>query len=152
MRAVARAAGTNTPAVYRRFRTRKQILCALVRSYQRELLKQLEPCGSLSQIAQCVLDFALHSPREYQLITAGWLASVKERPNFDFVAYRCAEWMGGRARDHEGLVFALWSLAHGTAMLRLSGTLREEELPRARAAFTQAVEVLIANADRLQRR
>ena len=30
MRAVAKAAGTNTPAVYRRFRTREQILRALV--------------------------------------------------------------------------------------------------------------------------
>jgi len=33
MRAVAKAAGTNTPAVYRRFRTREDILRALVLRY-----------------------------------------------------------------------------------------------------------------------
>ena len=34
MRAIAKAAGTNTPAMYRRFRTRADILRALVSSYQ----------------------------------------------------------------------------------------------------------------------
>src|SRR6266508_2314785 len=111
MRAVAKAAGTNTPAVYRRFRTREQILRALVHSYQAELFSAIEPCRSLQEVAQCYLDFALRYPREYQVIMSGLLARItKERPNLNFVLNRCAEWLGGSAEGHEGLVLASWSL------------------------------------------
>ena len=37
MRAIANIADTNTPALYRRFRNREEILRALVESYQGEL-------------------------------------------------------------------------------------------------------------------
>src|SRR6266567_46791 len=100
MRAVAKAAGTNTPAVYRRFRTREQILRALVQSYQEELFWLVEPCGS--------------------------------------------------PEDHKSAVFAIWSLLHGTAMLRITGTLRDEDFPQARAAFVKSVEVLVANGQKLR--
>ena len=151
MRAVAKAAGTNTPAVYRRFRTREQILRALVQDYQRQLYQELVNCQSLHEIAERVLEFALAQPREYQLIMSGLLARMtKERPNFEFVAHRCAEWFGGRARDYEGLVFAIWSLAHGTAMLRISGTVRDDQFPRARAIFKQSLDVMVANADKVR--
>jgi AcrR family transcriptional regulator len=151
MRAVAKAAGTNTPAVYRRFRTREQILRALVESFQRELFNKIDPCNSLPEVAQSVLDFALNNPREYQLITSGLLARMtKERPNLEFVAHRCAEWFGGRAKDYEGLVFAITSLVHGTAMLRIWGTIRDEDFPLAHAVFKKSLDVLVANADKLQ--
>jgi len=151
MRAVAKAAGTNTPAVYRRFRTREQILRALVKSYQEELFRLVEPCRSLQEIAHCYLDFALHRPREYQLIMSGLLARMtKERPNVEFVLNRAAEWLGGSPGDHKGVVFAIWSLVHGIAMLRITGTLRDEDFPVARAAFAKSVEVLVENVQRLR--
>src|SRR5947207_8608053 len=122
MRAVAKAAGTNTPAVYRRFPNREQILRALVKSFQQQLNQQLVDCQSPAEIAESALEFALRHPREYQLMTSGLLARMtKERPNLDFVAHRCAEWLGGRAKDYEGFVFTITSLVHGTAMLRISG-------------------------------
>src|SRR5947199_9201632 len=76
MRAVAKAAGTNTPAVYRRFRTRDQILGALVKSYQEERIWLVEPSRSLQEVAICYLDFALRRPRESQLIMSGLLARM----------------------------------------------------------------------------
>jgi len=46
MRAVAQAAGTNTPAVYRRFRNRDDILRALLRRIQQDVGDALRPAGS----------------------------------------------------------------------------------------------------------
>src|SRR6478672_5355426 len=151
MRAVAKAAGTNTPAVYRRFRTREQILRALVQSYQQQLYQELVGCQSLDEVAERALDFALRNPREYQLINSGLLARMtKERPNFDFVAHRCAEWFGGRARDHEALVFGMWAFMHGTAMLRISGTVQDENASRSRVIFMKSLAVLVKNAKKLR--
>jgi AcrR family transcriptional regulator len=152
MRAVAKAAGTNTPAVYRRFRTREQILRALVKSYQEELYWSVEPCRSLQEVAECYLDFALRRPREYQLIMSGLLASMtKERPNLEFILNRATAWLGGSPEDHRPMVFAIWSLVHGTAMLRITGTLRDEDFPDARAALAKSVDVLVANGKKLGR-
>ena len=151
MRAVAKAAGTNTPAVYRRFRTREDILRALVRRYQQQLLEHLEPCTSVPEIAEQILEFALRQPREYQLIMSGLLARMTdERPNVELTLRRSAAWMGGSPRDREGLIFALWFLVHGIALLRISGTLREKNFPRARAAFRKSVQILMANAEQLR--
>lgn len=150
MREVAREAGTNTPAVYRRFATREDILRALVLSYQQEILSEVSQCRDLPQTAQCLLDFTLRNPREYELMMSGLLARVtKERPNVQFMLRRCAEWLGGTPQDHEGLVFALYFLLHGIAMLRISGTLMQQDFSRARLAYTKSVEILIQNAGKL---
>src|SRR5439155_11518067 len=96
MRAVAKAARTNTPAVYRRFRNREGILRVMVQLYQQELLRVVEPCRSMQEVAQRYLDFALRHPREYQLIMSGLLARMtNERPNLDFLLGRCSEWLTG---------------------------------------------------------
>lgn len=151
MRAVAKAARTNTPAVYRRFRSREEILEALILDYQRQLIDQIAPCKSPQEIAESILDFALSRPQEYQLITSGLLARMTpERPGVEFAAYRAAELMGGSTKDYAGLVLAVWATVHGMAMLQISGTLREEDHVRARQAFTRSIHVLIDNADKLQ--
>jgi AcrR family transcriptional regulator len=151
MRAVATAAGTNTPAVYRRFRNREEILHALVGAYQQELYGGLVTCRSPEEAAECLLDFALGNPREYELIMSGLLARMTtERPNFELMAYRCAEWFGGSAKEHEGMVFAIWALVHGTAMLRITGIVRDSDLVRSRKAFRKYLEVIVENADKLR--
>lgn len=151
MRAVAKAAGTNTPAVYRRFRNREEILRALVQLYQQELFKALENCNSLQQMATCYLDFAVQRPREYQLIMSGLLAKASQsRPNLDFAAIRTAEWVGGSPVDHRALVLTLASLAHGAAMFEITGTIPEEDFRRLRSVFANAVNVLVANEAKLR--
>jgi hypothetical protein len=88
---------------------------------------------------------------ENQLINSGLLARMtKERPNFDFVAHRCAEWFGGQARDHEALVFGMWAFMHGTAMLRISGTVQDENASRSRVIFMKSLAVLVKNAEKLR--
>lgn len=151
MRAVAKAAGTNTPAVYRRFRNRDDILSAVVRSYQQELLAELQLCRSLQQVAKVYLDFALRRPREYQLMMSGLLARMsKYRPSLNYVVNQTSEWLGGRLGEHRALVYAMAALADGTAMFTITGFLQEEDLAILHAAFAKAVEVLIANEERFR--
>ena len=151
MRAVAQAAGTNTPAVYRRFRNREGILRALVQSYQGELFQALGTCRSLPEMVHCYLDFALSKPREYELIMSGLLARMsKTRPNVDYVAERVSEWLGGSSQEHRPLVFTLAALAHGTAMFNITGTIPEEDFPGVRAVFAAAVKVLVENEGKLR--
>lgn len=153
MRAVAKAAGTNTPAVYRRFRGREEILRAVVRSYQQELFGVLQPCRSLQEVAQRYLDYALRRPREYRLMMSGLLARLsKTRPSLDYVVNQSSEWLGGRPGDHRALVYAIASLADGTAMFTITGFLPEEDFPTLHTAFAKAVEVLVANAEKFRTR
>lgn len=151
MRAVAKAAGTNTPAVYRRFRNREDILRALVRYYQQETFKVFQHCGSLEELGQAYIDFVLSHPREYLLMNSGLLGRLsKDRPNLDFVMTQSSEWLGGAPGEHAPLVFALWALSHGTAMLKVSGSVLEEDFPKMRDAFTRAVDLLVANEKNLR--
>ena len=150
MRALARAAKTNTPAVYRRFRNRKEILRAMVQQVQQDLFEVLQPCASLQEACERFLDFALARAHEYELISSGLFSRIDmPRPNFEFMKQRSAEWLGGTPDDHAGLVLALWALMHGTAMLLISGTVpkgREAQLP---SLLGQAADVLVRNASSL---
>ena len=104
-------------------------------------------------MVQCYLDFVLGKPREYELIMSGLLARMsKTRPNVDFVADRISQWLGGSAEDHRALVFTLASLAHGTAMLKITDTIPDEDFSRVRAVFGMAIKVLVANEDKLRSR
>ncbi len=149
MRAIARAAGTNTPAVYRRFRDREDILRALVTSYQEQLFRELEPSRSLPELLDRVMGFALGQPREYGLMTSGLLARVtKSRPTVEMVIVKAAEWLGGSAKENRSLVMAVWSMTHGLIMLRVSGTMNKEDFPMAQAAYYKAVDLLVENRDK----
>ncbi len=153
MRKIAAAAGTNTPAVYRRFRNKNEILRALTRRNQQTLFRVLEPCRSLTELADSALEFALTHPREYQLLTSGLISRVTdERPNIEFAMQRSAQWLGGQPKDHMGLVLALFALLHGTAMLLSSNNLNEEYKAGLRRAHKSAAESLIAEASHASRR
>src|SRR6266851_10440797 len=67
MRAVAKAAGTNTPAVYRRFRNREDILRALLRRIQQDVVDALKPCSCPEEACQRYLEFAESHAHEYEL-------------------------------------------------------------------------------------
>ena len=147
MRALAKAAGTNTPAVYRRFRSRKQILGLLVEQTQKELFAVLDPCVSLQDAFQCVLEFAMAHPHEWQLINSGVFSKVSAtRPNFEFIKKRSAEWLGGSPDEHTGLVLALWALAHGTATLLMSKAVPLPHETELRNVASETVELLVGKA------
>ena len=150
MRAIARAARTNTPAVYRRFRDREEILRALVATYLEQLFKEVEPATSIFELLNRILEFAMRQPREYQLMTSGLLARVtKSRPALELATAKTASWLGGTPDENRKLVLCVWSMMHGLIMLRISGTMLEEEYPASVAAFHRAVEILVERRDRL---
>src|SRR5215469_11994502 len=150
MRAIARAARTNTPAVYRRFRDRDEILHALVATYQAEIFQEIEPAASVSDFVDRVLRFALQSPREYQLMSSGVAARVsKSRPNFEQAILKASFWLGGTPDENRNIVTTIWAMIHGLIMLKIAGSVREQEFPAAVAALHHAVEVLVENRQRL---
>jgi len=153
MRKVAITAATNTPAVYRRFRNKKDILRALLRRNQEALFDVLQRCSSLPEASQRALEFALGHPREYELITSGLFSRVSERrPNVEFMKQRSAEWLGGVPEDHTALVITLWSLMHGTAMLLISNMITSQYKAELRLVYTAAVEALVSQAGSLSAR
>jgi AcrR family transcriptional regulator len=68
MRAVAREARTNTPSVYRRFRTREDILRALLQRIRLELAAQVESAATPQEGCERFLEFAVSHPHEYLLL------------------------------------------------------------------------------------
>jgi len=147
MRTLAKAARTNTPAVYRRFRNRKEILRALLHRTQRDLLTVLEPCSSLSEACQRTVDFIVEHHHEYQLISAGVFSKIDEpRVTLEYMKRKSAEWLGGTAEDHADLVLALWPLVHGAGTLLSSKAVPLNREAQFLSAFRRAVAALVANA------
>jgi AcrR family transcriptional regulator len=146
MRAVARAAKSNTPAIYRRFRNRKQILRALLLSAQDDLYKVVQHCNSAEEIARAVFEFALSRPQEYQLVTAGLFARLNEpQPNFEFARKQLAQWFGGTPKDQTRLTVALFAVVHGTAMLLISKTVPTDAEVDLREVLPITLELLVRN-------
>lgn len=159
MRTVARAAGTNTPAVYRRFRHREDILRGVLQRIRLEFAAALEKASSPEEGCERCLDYALSHPHEYELFyrhnyalnysprsSRPRVKSVNQ-PARDAMRRKLAEKLGGRPGDHERLLTALWMLLHGAAMLLIAKTILPQEAKEARAAFTASVERLLQTPD-----
>jgi AcrR family transcriptional regulator len=150
MRAVARAAGTNTPAIYRRFPHRTDILRALVRNIQLDLYQALKNCKSPEEAGERAFKFAMRHQREYLLVTSGLLSRLNEpQPNFDFMKQRCAEWFGGSPDDYGRLVLAMWAAVHGTAMLLISRSAPKGTQSEMPSVLTTIVKVLVQNQSKI---
>jgi len=160
MRAVAKAAGTNTPAVYRRFRNRDHILQALLRRVQRDVVDVMQPCQSPEEACEKYLEYALSHSHEYELFFehAYQLPSTSKpdgsplsqsRPTMALMEEKLALRLGGDPQDHTYLSLALWTTTHGTAMILISNAIPNHIRPQLHSAFTSAVNTLIRNASAL---
>jgi len=162
MRAVARAAGTNTPAVYRRFRDRQAILRALLRQIQQEVGDLVRPCRSPEELCETYLDYALSHPHEYELFyehayqlpappapVGGKLPLAQQRPTMALIEAKLAEKVGGSPADYTRLSLALWGLSHGTAMILIARAIPDEHAAELRSVFSAAVKTLIGNSSGL---
>ncbi len=162
MRTVAKAAGTNTPAVYRRFRNRDDILRALLQRIRLEIAARMENITSPQEGCERYLEYALTHPREYELFfqkeyelfySARALRSgVKPvgRPVRDIMKRALAEKLGGAAEDHERMLVALRMLGHGAAMLLIAKNILPQELDETRAIFSASIQALLHNAELLE--
>ncbi|MFZ0419759.1 MAG: TetR/AcrR family transcriptional regulator [Candidatus Sulfotelmatobacter sp.] len=160
MRAVAQAAGTNTPAVYRRFRDREDILRALLQIIRLEFGAVLKAASSPEEACERYVDYGLSHPHEYELfyrheyelfysarsLRAGARNTVG-RPARDAMSQRLVEKFGGVPEDHKRLNSSLWMLAHGATMLMIGKTILPTEVQESRATFTAAVAALLQKHD-----
>lgn len=156
MRGVAQAAGTNTPAVYRRFREREDILRALVQRIRLEFATMMEAANSPAEACERYIDYAMSHPHEYELfyqheyelfysprsIRAG-ARNTMGRPARDAMKRMLAEKFGGAPGDHTRLMTSLWMLSHGAAMLMIAKTILPEDAAAARAIFSASVAALL---------
>jgi AcrR family transcriptional regulator len=159
MRAVAEAAGTNTPAVYRRFRDRRAILRALLLRIRQEFIELLEASSSPEGACEAYLDFALSHANEYELFHKfgheffhrSWSGKERSeaRPGVEAMKRKLAEKLGGPADSYTRLALALWALAHGTVMLFNAKTILPDLGAEMRESFSASVRVLIGDAPAL---
>jgi AcrR family transcriptional regulator len=162
MRAVASAAGTNTPAVYRRFKNREDLIRGLLSRIVGRLRQHFEQGETLEQMAEAYVEYALKLPNEYELFyTHGSLMSPRKgrgaprpiresRPNFEFAEQLLAKNFGGTPDDHTQTALQLWALLHGTSTLLLTKSIpegHEEALREACRAGVKAVLEVAARQD-----
>jgi AcrR family transcriptional regulator len=155
MRAVARAAKTNTPAVYRRFGERDDILRALLQHIRLQIGSQMENISSPEEGCERYLDYALNHPHEYELFfqkeyelfhsSRSIRAGVKpvSRPTRDAMRRQLTEKLGKSPDDHERLLMALQMLVHGAAMLLITKAILPKDVEEARTVFTAAIVALL---------
>lgn len=156
MRAVAQAAHTNTPAVYRRFKNRQDLLRGLLLRIAGRTRAFFEQEETLEHMAEAYVNHALRVPNEYVLFYSHSRAlapkkSAKRplrefRPNFALLERLLARQLGGKPEDHTLLALALWALLHGTTMLLLSESIPEHHAPDLRQACRAAVKQLIGKS------
>ena len=158
MRAVARAAKTNTPAVYRRFKDRDDLLKGLLLRIVERIRANFAEAGTLEEIAEAYVEFALRTPHEYELFYShshllspprgrGEPRPIREsRPNFAYVEQLLARKLGGAPEDHTRLALALWALLHGTAMMLLNRSIPEGHEDELRIACRAGVKTLLGKA------
>jgi AcrR family transcriptional regulator len=160
MRAVARAAGTNTPAVYRRFRNREDLIRGLLYLIVGRVRQQFDQGETIEQMAELYIEYALKVPNEYDLFyTHGRLMSPRRgrgaprpiresRPNFGFAEQLLAKRFGGSPDDHTQTALALWALLHGTSSLLLTKSIPEGHEEALREACRAGVKALLEAAAR----
>jgi AcrR family transcriptional regulator len=164
MRAVARAAGTNTPAVYRRFKDREDLVRGLLRRIAARFRQDFKAEVTIEAMAAAYVESALRLPHEYELFYTharalnaprgtGRVKPIREsRPNFAFVESLLAGRLGGAPEDHTQLALAMWSTLHGVTTLLISKAIppgHEEEL---RSAGRSAVKALLDGAAKFPER
>ena len=153
MRAVAKAAGTNTPAVYRRFKNRRDILHGLMGRLQKDVADAVRPCQSPEEACERYVEFALSHPHEYELffehayqLPRPAQGPIREhRPTMALVEAKLTERLGGSPEDHTRLALALWALSHGTAMILISKSIPPEHAPELRSVFSSTLKMMIRN-------
>jgi AcrR family transcriptional regulator len=155
MRAVASAAGTNTPALYRRFQDREDILRALLMRIRLEIAGLMENAATPEEACERYLDYALSHPHEYELFFQHdyelyHLPALKRarrkpaaQPARDAMRRKLAKTLRGSQADHERLLTALWMLAHGAAMLLIAKTILPRDAAEARSTFSETVAALL---------
>ena len=121
LRAVARAAGTTTPTLYKRFRDKNALRLALSLRVRDEINAELFSSPSLEEVYRRYLRYAEQHPHEYELLEIAWgpyvLMSGHPRPGRTWVLSQFAARFGGKPEEYAELFAVLFLMCHGAATL-----------------------------------
>jgi AcrR family transcriptional regulator len=120
LRAVAREAGTTTPTVYKRFRSKQALRKALAERVRLQLNEYLFAAKSVEEIPHRYLEFADAHPHEYRLMVNSWgdiFHPDFPRPGRQWFMTQLANRFGGQPEDYSRCFYAMFLLAHGAASL-----------------------------------
>jgi len=121
LRSVARAAGTTTTTVYKRFRNKEALLLALAEQVQARITARTISAPTIEDSYRRFLQFADEHPHEYQLLWGpSWaelLGPERPRPIKAWLLEQFAARFGGEPGDYALNYYALFLLVHGTANL-----------------------------------
>lgn len=149
MRAVAKAARTTTPTLYKRFDDKHDLVAFLRERVRQRMYQALQPAKSAEEFCRLALRFTLSNGKEYLLLTSDWAMRLgrKERlAVYEFLKTRLAEDLGGQPADHSRLAMSLIALVHGTAILLLSEGVEERVANEVEEATLYACRRLIEGA------
>lgn len=154
LRAVARAAGTTTPTVYKRFPDKAALLVALALRERDRILTELMKSPDVASACRRYLEFASSRPHAYELIYSRYLINALysedlARPGLEWVRARLRESHGGEAEQYNVLAISVWLMMHGAASL-LAKSPNDDARSRIRAQCLAACDTLLANAKRLR--
>jgi AcrR family transcriptional regulator len=121
LRSVARAAGTTTTTVYKRFRNKEALLVALAELVQAKITARTTSAATIEDSYRRFLNFAAQHPHEYHLLWGpAWpelLGPGRPRPIKEWLLEKFVARFGGKPRDYVLNYYALFLLVHGTANL-----------------------------------
>jgi len=154
LRSVARAAGTTTTTVYKRFRNKEALLLALAESVQARLTARTTSSATIEESYRRFLNFAGQHPHEYELLWGpSWaelLGPKRPRPIKTWLLEKFAARFGGEPRDYVLSYYALFLLVHGTANLLI--VTRDRRMKAEMMDSCLAIcDALVANIEVLKR-
>ena len=120
LRAVARAAGTTTPTVYKRFRDKATLRVAVARHIWYELLEYTVASTRLEEIYRRYIQYCEEHPEEYRLLTVVWsevFGSEPQRPGEIWFRKQLADRFGGTPEEYGPGYYAMFLLCHGASTL-----------------------------------
>ena len=121
LRSVARAAGTTTTTVYKRFRNKEALLLALAEMVKARITARTISAATIEDCYRRFLKFADQHPHEYRLVWGpSWaelLGPDRPRPIKAWLLEKFATRFGGEPKDYVLNYYALFLLVHGTASL-----------------------------------
>ena len=147
LRAVAKEAGTTTPSIYERFRSREALMRRLVDEATNEIVAILQPKASVEAMFDEYLRYSRAHPMRLNLMVTTFGARFvagDEMPAFELLKLRIADQVGIKGRPCEDLALAIASLAFGTAQGVIAagkGTRQAAEFHR---TSRQALRMLLA--------
>ena len=153
LRVVAKAAGTTTTTVYKRFRDRDELLRALGNRERLRMFEGFDRSKSLEELCRYYLEYAKSHKHEYQLIYGPlWpriFASAPGEPGVEWGKQQLANRFGGQPQDYDALARWVRLLLHGAASLIVNAP-KGSSARDIQKQCLQACSAIIADAKQLK--